>query len=332
MPESPNFRFRHFVKSYFTTSNFPLTLHLPLMTIATLNPTHDATKFAALRELAKPRLNMLVVITALAGFYLATKAFAGGISDVLLALHLSLGTMLTASGAAALNQWWERDHDAAMPRTRRRPLVSGAITPSEALWFGVALGGLGTLYLGLLVNWTTAGLGLATLLIYLLIYTPMKRRTVWCTLIGAVPGAVPPVMGFAAAGQAWTWGSAALFLILLAWQMPHFWGLAIMYRRDYALGGFKMLPVIDSGDFRRTGRSIVLWCGVLILASLLPGVVGVAGTFYAPTAALLGGFMLAAGLNAAVSPGPREARLLFFTSIAYLPLLLGVLMLTAGQD
>ena len=289
------------------------------------------SRAAALYDLTKPRLNLLVVITALAGFYMATSGFGGGLGDALLAVHLSIGTALTAAGSAVLNQWLERRHDALMPRTQSRPLVRGEVTPREAAVFGTILSGAGVVYLGLLVNLVTAGLGLFTLLFYLFVYTPLKRRTPWCTLAGAVPGAVPPVMGYAAAGRAASAGAAGLFLILLAWQMPHFWGLAIMYRDDYAAGGYKMLPVVDGPALRRTGRSIVLWCGLLVAASLVPWLAGTAGAFYPVVAVLLGGFMLGAGLNAAVSPGPREARLLFLTSVAYLPLLLGALMLTAGQ-
>ncbi|MEM8873766.1 MAG: heme o synthase [Planctomycetota bacterium] len=282
------------------------------------------TRAASWSALTKPRLNLLVLITAAAGFY-----FAGG-TDWLVALHLLIGTAATAASASVLNQLWERDIDALMPRTKRRPLPNGEIAPREALLGGLLLGIGGTVYLALLVNILTAGLALATVLLYVLIYTPLKTRTTWCTLVGAIPGAVPPVMGVTAATSAINLHALSVFALLFAWQMPHFWGLAIMYRRDYAAAGMKMLPVVDGPVLKRTVRSIIVWSVVLLVAGLLPWFLGQTVGIYLAPAALLGGVMLAAGFNVAASPQRREARVLFLTSIVYLPIML-LLMLASVE-
>ena len=287
-------------------------------------------RWGAWNDLLKMRLNLLVVLTTLAGFYLASDGFADGAADVRLAAVLLLGTTLTASCAAVLNQVWERDLDARMPRTRRRPLPAGTIGRRAALVTAAGLGVAGTGLLAAFVNLTTAGLGLLTVALYVLVYTPMKTRTPWCTLVGAVPGAVPPVMGCAAAGELASWEAAGLFLILLTWQMPHFWGLAVLFRDDYAAAGMRMLPVVEAPALTRTKRSILIWTGALLAASLVPYFTAVTDGVYPAVAAALGGLMLAAGANAALArpPGRREARGLFLASIAYLPLLLAVLAAT----
>ena len=287
--------------------------------------------YRAWSTLLKVRLNLLVVVTTLAGFYLASDGFSAGTIDVVRCGWLLLGTTACASGAGAFNQLWERELDARMPRTRRRPVPSGAISPTVAAVAATVLCVGGVAVLAALVNLATATLGLATILLYVLVYTPMKTRTTWCTLVGAVPGAIPPVMG-ATGVLGWAGVvspvSVSLFAILVAWQMPHFWGLAVMFRKDYAAGGMKMLPVVDDAKLTRTGRSIMLWCSVLLGVSLLPWALGVTDGIYPAVAAALSGLMWAAGLNAALTPGRWEARGLFLVSIAYLPLLLLVLVAT----
>ena len=216
-------------------------------------PANDAAavRLRAAYELTKPRMNFLVLVTAAVG-YLA----AGGTSLVSL-LHALGGTALVAAGASVLNQWMERDADARMKRTVNRPLPAGVLSPAFAFWFGVLLGVAGTLWLALLVNPLSAGLAAATLLLYVLVYTPMKRLSPWCTLVGTVPGAIPPVIGVAAATGGLAPPSLSLFALLTAWQMPHFFGLATMFADDYRRGGFRMLPGEVDGR-RRAGRQAVL--------------------------------------------------------------------------
>ena len=276
-------------------------------------------------ELTKPRMNFLILVTTAVGFYLA--AGPGGLwQRAWLFAATLVGTALTAAGASVLNQFVERDADALMPRTRRRPLPAGLLSPAFALASGVALGLVGTAWLALLVNPLTAALGAFTLLSYVLVYTPMKRRTPWCTLVGAVPGAIPPMMGFTAVEGTISPGAWALFAILFVWQMPHFYGLAILYKDDYARGGYAMLPSRPNGTLR-TARQSVGFLALLLPASLLPTLAGVAGYWYAAAAVLLWGWFFAAGVQCWRSLGKADARKLFFASILYLPLLLGVMML-----
>ncbi len=267
-------------------------------------------------ELTKPRMNMLVVLTMLAGFY-----FAGGRGGG--ALEAVLGTALTAAGASVLNQWMERHLDGLMPRTRLRPLPAGRVLPSEALAWGLLLCAAGVAYLSLRVNVLTALLGLLTLLTYLLWYTPSKRRTSLCTLIGAIPGAIPPLMGWTAARGILEAGAWPLFAILFFWQIPHFLAIAVMYRQDYAAGGFRMLPLVQP---EQTGRQTVWHTQATFLASLMPLWLGQAGWLYALWALLLGVVFLAAALRFLHRQNQASARRLFFTSIIYLPLLLGGLV------
>jgi len=276
-------------------------------------------------EITKPRMNFLVVATTLFGFRIAT---VGPIRWPLL-LSTALGTLLTASSASVLNQLIERRFDGLMPRTRNRPLPAGRVAPGEALLFGVLLGVCGVAYLALLVNPLTAVLGLVTLGLYLLAYTPSKRFTTLNTVIGAVPGAIPPMMGVAAALNALPPAALALFAILFLWQMPHFLAIAILYRKDYAVGGFKMLPC-DEENRTFTNRQIVLYGMALIPASLLPVLLGLAGPEYAAAAILLGlGFLTfcIACATSSLSDQRASARKLFFASIIYLPLLFMVMTL-----
>lgn len=275
-----------------------------------------------LAELVKARLTALVLVTTLAGYWVARP----GIADWLMALHVLLGTGLVASGAAALNEWWERDLDRLMERTARRPLPSGELEPSWALVLGLGLSLLGIGYLTVVVNELTALLGLAAVVSYVLVYTPLKRRTVWNTLIGAIPGALPPLMGWTAARAQVETGGMALFGVLLLWQLPHFMAIAWLYREQYAGAGYRMLPVIDPTGIR-TAVSAVVAAVLLLGVSLVPCLTGHAGRGYGVGAALLGGGFIWASLRFLRARDRANARLMFFASILYLPALLGLLML-----
>ena len=274
-------------------------------------------------ELTKPRMNFLVLVTSAVGFYMAMSR---GFDDWALLLHALVGTALSAAGASVLNQYVERGHDAHMRRTAGRPLPSGRIAPLEALVFGVALSVGGSLYLAALVNALTATLGVLTIASYVFVYTPMKRWTTLCTVVGAVPGAIPPLMGWAAATGGLSAEAWALFGILFFWQMPHFLAIAILYRDDYAAGGFKMLPVVDEG-LVVTGRQMVLYAAALVPVSLMPAVLGTAGPLYFAAATALGLAFLGFSMACAARKGRADARRLFFVSIVYLPLLLAAMML-----
>jgi protoheme IX farnesyltransferase len=274
-------------------------------------------------ELTKPRMNALIVITTAVGYFMAVR----GSADWARLLHTVLGTALTAAGASVLNQYVEVDLDAKMARTANRPLPSGRVSPIEALAYGVALSAAGVLYLASLVNPLSAALAGLTLVTYVFAYTPLKTRTSLCTVVGAVPGAIPPMIGFAAAEGMLSPGAWACFSILFFWQLPHFLAIAILYRDDYASGGMKMLPVLDrNGAF--TGRQIVLWSLALIPVSLFPSVVGMTGRGYFMAAAFLGVAFLAFAVRCALTGSRLDARRLFLFSIIYLPALLGVMMAT----
>jgi protoheme IX farnesyltransferase len=214
--------------------------------------TASVGRWADYYELTKPRMNALVVITTAVGYYMAVH----GWTDWARFLHTVIGTALTAAGASVLNQYVERDLDAKMPRTADRPLPAGRIAPMEALAMGVVLGSVGVLYLLMLVNPLSAALAAITLATYVFMYTPLKTRTSLCTVVGAVPGAIPPMIGFAAVDGYLSPGAWALFCIMFFWQLPHFLAIAILYRDDYERGGMKMLPVVDPG-LGLTGRQIV---------------------------------------------------------------------------
>jgi len=224
-----------------------------------------------------------------------------------------------------LNQFIERKLDALMPRTRNRPLPGGRVAPADALVLGIAAGLVGVAYLAALVNTLTALLGLFTLLMYVAVYTPLKRHTTLNTVIGAIPGAIPPVMGFAAAQNAISPEAVALFAILFFWQMPHFLAIAILYRNDYRAAGFRMLPCVEN-DLYATGRQIVLYGMALVPISLLPALLGMAGAVYFTAAMLLGLAFLSFGVSCATTRSRADARKLFFASIIYLPLLLAAMM------
>ena len=280
-------------------------------------------------ELTKPRLNFLVLITTVVGFYMASgPERPDGLPTLqhwLLMLHTAIGTALCAAGSGVLNQVAEIRYDRLMPRTRHRPLPSGRVGAKEAAIYGAFLGIAGVTYLALRVNLLTASLGLATIVGYLWVYTPMKRWSTLNTVIGAIPGAIPPVMGWTAARNSISPEAATLFRILFFWQMPHFLAIAILYRNDYAAGGFKMLPVVDE-DLSVTGRQILMYSAALIPVSLMPTLLGMTGRVYFLLAMALGLLFLAAGVTAAATRTRADARKLFFASIIYLPLLLAAMM------
>jgi heme o synthase len=271
--------------------------------------------------LTKPRLNLLVLFTTLAGLYIASP---DGVPLALL-LHTLIGTALVAGGASALNQVWERDTDGLMHRTRRRPLPQGRLSIAESTAFGLLLSvlGLGELTLG--VNLMAAAVALVTLVSYVVVYTPLKSRTWHSTLVGAFPGALPPVIGWAAATGDIGWGAVSLFAIVFLWQMPHFFAIAWMYREDYARAGLQMLPVVEP-DGRSTGRQAWLYAVALVVASETPAYVGLAGTPYLVVAAVLGVVIIGLAVDFARTLTQQSARWLFLASITYLPVLWGALV------
>jgi len=273
-------------------------------------------------DLFKARLTLLVLLTAWLGFYAGVR----GAMDYLLMLHALLGTALMAAGASALNQWWERDLDGRMQRTQDRPLPSGRLRPRTVFWIGVACSASGLAYLAWAVNPLTAVLGLASLLIYLLVYTPLKRRTWLNTIVGAVPGALPPLMGWTAARGELGREGWALFTIQALWQMPHFMAIAWIYREEYAKAGFQMLPVLDP-EGRRTARHALGFTLALLAASALPFLWSMTGPVYAGVALLLGLTFVWHALQFSRHLTLARARQLFYVSILYLPLLLAALAL-----
>lgn len=276
---------------------------------------------ADLAELAKVRIALMVAVTAAAGFVLASR---GGV-DVGLLIHALVGTATLAMAGGVLNQVLERDVDGLMPRTADRPIPGGRVGADAALVLGVLLAVTGLGHLTLVVNPLTALLGAATLAGYVFIYTPLKRVSSLATVIGAVPGAMPPLMGWAAARGTLEPGAWALFSILFLWQLPHFLAIAWMYRDDYAQGGFPMLTVSDP-DGRRTGRQALLWAAALVPASLAPTALGLAGTIYfAGALALSLGYLAAAAVFARQRTRPAARRLLL-VSILYLPAVLGTML------
>jgi protoheme IX farnesyltransferase len=282
-----------------------------------------ATAAADLMELVKARLSVLTVATAMAGFALGVRDTW---SWLLLAATLA-GTALSAAGAAALNQWWERDFDARMKRTRDRPLPAGRMAASDALLTGTVLSVSGVLLLALFANMLAAGLAAATIIFYIFVYTPLKRVTELNTIVGAVPGALPPLIGWTAARGSINAEGLTLFAILFLWQMPHFLAIAWLYRADYAQAGFKMLSENDESG-AVTGRQAFIYALALLAVSLLPSVFFDYSAVYFYGALLLGAGFASMAANFAVSGGSiPAARWLFVGSIAYLPLLLGLMVL-----
>ena len=271
-------------------------------------------------DLIKMRLTALVMATTLVGYYL------GAIEPLnyALLLHAMLGTFLLAAGAAALNQLLEMQFDSKMDRTESRPLPSGRLHPNVALIFGGACSAAGLILLALKVNLITSLLGALTLASYLFVYTPLKRKTTLNTIIGAIPGALPPLMGWTAATGAVSAEGWALFAILFFWQLPHFLAIGWLHREDYAKAGFVMLPVVDP-DGTRTGRSSVSHTLGLLPISMFPFFLGMSGKTYVIGALILGSFFLSFAIRFSRELNHQNARKLFFASIIYLPLLLALM-------
>jgi len=290
--------------------------------------SHHDSRFSAVRErvadyvaLTKPRLTLLALFTTLAGFCVG----AGDPFDVVLLVHVLAGTALLGAGVAALNHYLERRADARMPRTAGRPLPAGRMRPIEAMVFGALLCLAGIVYLNMAANRLTAVLAVLIVAVYLAVYVPLKRKTPWCTLVGAIPGALPPVMGYTAATHTIDAGAVILFAILFLWQMPHFFAIAMIYREDYRAAGMRMLPVVD-GDGRRTARQILLTSLGLLVVTLWPTFSGIAGLSYLSAALLLGFIFGAFAFEAAVVYTPVAARRLFLASVLYLPSILAVMV------
>ena len=274
-------------------------------------------------ELFKARLTLLVLLTTAAGFYLGAES---PISYAAL-FHVVFGTAAAAAGAAALNQWWERKLDALMRRTRTRPVPAGRMRPVEALTLGVALSVLGVSYLALACNALSATLAALTIVIYIFGYTPLKRASTANTVVGAIPGAIPPMIGWVAARGAIEAGSWSLFAILLLWQLPHFFAIAWMHREDYSRAGFRMISSDDRSGERSASQS-VFFCILLLVIAGLPAFLGVVTFAYLAIELVLGGLFVAVAMRFLKARTARAARLLFITSIVYLPLLLAALVLT----
>lgn len=289
---------------------------------ATLADVRRPSNLSDYIALTKPRLNFLVVVTSAAGYYLGAPSAI----DAWRMAQAVVGTALVAGGAAVLNQVYERDTDALMRRTLSRPLPDHRVSAFDATIFGAALSLAGIALLALGANWLATLLALATIVVYLVIYTPMKRRSPASTLVGAVPGALPPLIGWAAAHGAVSAGGWTLFAIVFLWQIPHFMAIAWLYRDDYRSAGFPMLPVIEP-DGRRTGRHALIFAAALLPVSLVPSFVGLSGWIYFWIALALSTGLLGLSIRFATTRSEIAARALFFGSITYLPLIWAAMML-----
>jgi protoheme IX farnesyltransferase len=290
--------------------------------VAQLERLSTRERFAAYMELTKPRITFLIVLTSAAGFALASP----GSVNYAAMVSAMLGIALLSSGIATMNQYMERDLDALMRRTANRPLPSGRLLPWEALAFGSGLTVFAEAYLAIVVNPLTAVLGLTVIAGYLFGYTPLKTRTSLSTMVGAFPGAVPPLIGWAAARGSIGLEAWVLFAILFLWQFPHFLAIAWMYREDYSRAGILMLPVVEP-DGRVTAQQIVIYTVLLLPVSLLPAALGISGKVYLYGAIVLGLLFLYSSIRAAFSKSKQEARRLLLASVIYLPLLFILMVL-----
>ena len=274
-------------------------------------------------ELVKARLTLLVLLTTAVGFYLGAE----GPINYWALLHTVLGTALAAAGAAALNQWWEYKLDALMQRTQSRPVPAGRMQPTEALVIGAALSIFGVTYLAFVCNALSAALAAITIIVYIFAYTPLKLVSTFNTALGAVPGAIPPMIGWAAARGTLNAGAWMLFAILFFWQLPHFFAIAWMYRDDYARAGFQMISSDDRTGERSASQS-VFFCMLLFVVAGLPAFLGIATVFYLLAELILGAVFIGMAMRFLKTRARSDARRLFLTSIIYLPLLLGALVLS----
>jgi len=272
--------------------------------------------------LTKPRITWLILMSTGIGYFFGAKAGWNWLTLV----HTILGTMLLASGTAALNQWYEREADAKMRRTKERPLPSGRLEESKALLFGMLISLAGFFELQVCVNELAALLGAATLGSYLFLYTPLKKRSPHSTTIGAIPGAMPPLIGYAAASGKLNWEALVLFAILFLWQFPHFYAIAWMYREDYERAGILMLPVVEP-DGQSTARRILVYSLVLIPISLLPTFIAMAGNIYLFGALAIGLLFVYASARISFDRTRQEARRVLLASVVYLPIIYGLLLL-----
>ena len=276
-----------------------------------------------LAELVKARLTLLVLVTTAVGFYLGAETPI----DFKLLFHTVFGTAAAAAGAAALNQWWERQADALMRRTMTRPVPAGRMAPFQALLLGAVLSVFGVVYLAIVCNALSAVLTTVTIMIYIFAYTPLKRASTANTAVGAIPGAIPPMIGWAAARGDISAGAWCLFVIVFLWQMPHFFAIAWMCREDYSRAGFRMISSDDPTGERSASQS-VFFCILLLVLAGLPAFVGVASYVYEAIELVLGGLFIAVAMRFLRLRTHSAARLLFIASIAYLPVLLTALVLT----
>ena len=275
--------------------------------------------------LTKPRITWLILMSTAVGFVFGARLGWNWLT----LFHCLLGTGLLASGTAALNQWYERDADAKMERTKERPLPAGLVTPSAAFWFGLALIIAGFFDLALGNNWLTAGLGLFTVVSYLGAYTPLKQRSTHATTIGAVPGAMPPMIGFAAAAGTLTVDAWILFAILFLWQFPHFYAIAWMYREDYARADMRMLSVVEP-DGESTARRIFWTSIALVPLSVLPRFFGMAGDIYTVGVLVIGLLFVYTTFRVLRELDRKGARTVLLASVLYLPVLYGLLVFDRG--
>lgn len=279
------------------------------------------SKLRCYYTLTKPEVNLLILMTTSAGYYLAAR----GPVRIVGLVNTLIGTLLVASGTATLNQWMERVWDGQMRRTASRPLPSGRVSAREALMFGILLSIVGGLYLLLTVNALSAALAVSTLLSYLLIYTPLKRRTPLCTMLGAFPGAMPTLIGWAGASAVISRQAWFLFAILFLWQFPHFLAIALMYREDYSRAGYRMLPAFDQ-DTRFTRAEILSFAVILVAVTMLP--IGERMNWlYALGMCVSGAFLLCYSAKLFQSSSARTASRLLHASVLYLPVVLGILVL-----
>ncbi len=299
----------------------PSHSHAELPVGSDLAGSSAPTRGADFVALTKPRLNFLVILTTLAAYYLGSDER----STIVQLVHTLIGTSLVAGGAAALNQVWERDTDRLMARTRNRPLPDLRLTAGIALGFGLALTVAGVLELWLFVNARASLVAALTTVTYILLYTPLKLRTSLSTIAGAIPGALPAVIGWAAATNTLSIEAWVLFAIVFLWQMPHFLAIAWMYRDEYARAGMPLLPVIEP-DGRSTGRQALLYTAALLPISLLPTLMGLATAWYLTGAVVLGAVLISLSLKFSQMRTVESARRLFFGSILYLPLLWAILV------
>jgi len=279
-------------------------------------------RLAAFVELTKPRIAFMLVLTAAAGFYLGNR----GTFDLALFANAMIGIALLAFGVATLNQWLEHRTDALMERTATRPLPTGKISKIEALLFGSLLCAAAEAYLYFLVNPLTAALGVSVIVGYVLLYTPLKTRTTASTAIGAIPGAMPPLMGWTASANEITLGAWALFTFLFLWQFPHFLAIAWMYKDQYAKAGILMLPVVEPSG-RITARQIVLFAIMTVAVSLAPFFLGFAGWVFLAVGTVLGVWFLVESIRAARAKTPEMARRLLLVSVLYLPVMFALMVL-----